>query len=65
PNLTGQTGATGLTGATGATGPAGESANNLLIYLAIILSITSMILSYYTLTKKPSTTTKDQRKTRK
>ena len=55
-----------LTGATGVSGATGEGANNVLIYLAIALSITSILISYYALKhSQPQRVIKDQRRKKK
>ena len=56
-----------LIGATGVSGAAGEGANNTLVYLASIISIASILISFYALTKHSPQprVIKDQRRKKK
>jgi hypothetical protein len=51
----------------GATGVSGEGANNTLVYLASIISIASILISFYALTKysQGQRVIKDQRRKKK
>ena len=56
-----------LTGATGVSGAAGEGASNTLVYLASIISIASILISFYALYKHSpgQRVIKDQRRKKK
>jgi hypothetical protein len=56
-----------LNGATGVKGAAGEAASNTLVYIAIAISLVSILISYYALKKQSpqQRVIKDQRKKRR